>query len=430
MQRRVLDEQKVSILVPIPKPKGDKSDPSNWRGIFCLIPHITKLFDRLILNRVRTAIDDHLHPSQNGFREGRGTNHHIMALSMVRDLATTRKDFPVHACFVDFSKAFDSVKWNTIATELKYWHCPPELITNIFDVMHDHRIRVRNDDALSDPFTVDTGVLQGDTLAPYLFIIVLDCVLRQLALEDGILLSKPTPKLTRRQAAAYVAPPEKRLNALAFAVVANYKYLGVELRLARRKSKTWSSLKSFNGIWTARVSFDAKRRLFQALVEPILVKSKRCEGILGAESIYQIKEVTHSKQTFSFRHQRMALDRITEDIRSHAPLCTGTPTSVPFTPKIPLRDRVWRHPNVVCPSFSPTIHFHRTRAKNTMKGDGSTPLLTYCFSTQTIRSANPRGTPLSTVCFTTQKSCTSNAEQEDMPPNRGIHPERRDRRTT
>eukprot|EP00759_Apiculatamorpha_spiralis_P050562 PhF_6_TR4824/c4_g1_i10/m.6693 len=275
MQRRVLDEQKVSILVPIPKPKGDKSDPSNWRGIFCLIPHITKLFDRLILNRVRTAIDDHLHPSQNGFREGRGTNHHIMALSMVRDLATTRKDFPVHACFVDFSKAFDSVKWNTIATELKYWHCPPELITNIFDVMHDHRIRVRNDDALSDPFTVDTGVLQGDTLAPYLFIIVLDCVLRQLALEDGILLSKPTPKLTRRQAAAYVAPPEKRLNALAFAVVANYKYLGVELfdwntDFARRKSKTWSSLKSFNGIWTARVSFDAKRRLFQALVEPIL----------------------------------------------------------------------------------------------------------------------------------------------------------------
>eukprot|EP00759_Apiculatamorpha_spiralis_P058082 PhF_6_TR8998/c0_g1_i1/m.14122 len=66
------------------------------------------------------------------------------------------------------------------------------------------------------PFTVGTGVLQGDTLAPYLFVIVLDSVLRKLDEKHGILLSKPAPKLTKRQA-AFIAPPEKRLNALAFA---------------------------------------------------------------------------------------------------------------------------------------------------------------------------------------------------------------------
>eukprot|EP00759_Apiculatamorpha_spiralis_P005417 PhF_6_TR13256/c2_g2_i2/m.21021 len=82
MRNQVLPEQKVSILVPIPKPKGDRSDPANWRGI-CLMPHVTKLFDRMILNRVRAAVDDHLHHSQNGFREGRGTNHHVMAPASV-----------------------------------------------------------------------------------------------------------------------------------------------------------------------------------------------------------------------------------------------------------------------------------------------------------------------------------------------------------
>jgi len=245
----------------------------------------------------------------------------------------SRRDFPVHACFVDFSKAFDSVKWNAIAQQLLYWHAPEEILTNVFNVMAGHRIQVRVDNELSPAFPVQTGVLQGDTLAPYLFVIVLDAVLRQLRPSDGLLLSKPAPKLTKRQQAAFTHPPETRLTALAFAddvcllshsvsglqnlfttferaalqcglrvnmgkgktervsigappgsiynnsgeiipTVANYKYLGVELfdwdtDFGKRKSKAWSSLVSFNAIWKSRVSFDAKRNLFQALVEPI-----------------------------------------------------------------------------------------------------------------------------------------------------------------
>ena len=40
------------------------------------------------------------------------------------------------------------------------------------------KVKVRSPDGDTDYFDIETGVLQGDTLAPYLFIIWLDYVLR------------------------------------------------------------------------------------------------------------------------------------------------------------------------------------------------------------------------------------------------------------
>jgi hypothetical protein len=118
---------------------------------------------------------------------------------------------------VDFSKAFDSVKWSAIAAELGYWQAPQEFVDDVFRVMKGHTIRVRVDGNLSDPIPVGVGVLQGDTLAPYLFIMVLDSILRQLPQEHGLLLSAPEKKMSTRQKSVYVSPPETRLCALAFA---------------------------------------------------------------------------------------------------------------------------------------------------------------------------------------------------------------------
>eukprot|EP00759_Apiculatamorpha_spiralis_P051999 PhF_6_TR5579/c2_g2_i3/m.7987 len=70
-------------------------------------------------------------------------------------------------------------------------------------VMNGHTIRVRSDN-LSEAIPVRTGVLQGDTLAPYLFIVVLDSVLRQLPEDKGILLGTPARVLSKRQSCAFL----------------------------------------------------------------------------------------------------------------------------------------------------------------------------------------------------------------------------------
>ena len=68
----------LSAIVPLPK-KGDLSNPTNYRGI-SLIPIATKIFNRLILNRLRPHVDKILRTNQNGFRPNRSTNSHILAL--------------------------------------------------------------------------------------------------------------------------------------------------------------------------------------------------------------------------------------------------------------------------------------------------------------------------------------------------------------
>ena len=59
----------LSNIIPVPK-SGDLSKPDNYRGI-SLTCIIAKAYNRMILNRIRHAIDPHLRENQNGFREGR-----------------------------------------------------------------------------------------------------------------------------------------------------------------------------------------------------------------------------------------------------------------------------------------------------------------------------------------------------------------------
>ena len=62
----------------------------------------------MLLNRSQPYIDPLLRPNQNGFRSGRSTMAHILAL---RRLIEGIKSHDLNAViiFVDFKKAFDSI---------------------------------------------------------------------------------------------------------------------------------------------------------------------------------------------------------------------------------------------------------------------------------------------------------------------------------
>ena len=61
---------------------------------------------------------------------------------------------------------------------LKAYGIPSRLLMAIKSMYTNTRARVVNTDGESDEFEITTGVLQGDTLAPFLFIVVLDYALR------------------------------------------------------------------------------------------------------------------------------------------------------------------------------------------------------------------------------------------------------------
>ena len=75
---------------------------------------------------------------------------------------------------VDFTKAFDSIHQGKMKQILLEYGLPKETVAAIMILYRKTKVKVRSPDVDTDYFDIVAGVLQGDTLAPYLFIICLD----------------------------------------------------------------------------------------------------------------------------------------------------------------------------------------------------------------------------------------------------------------
>lgn len=69
--------------------------------------------------------------------------------------------------FIDFKKAFDSINRDVMLRILKAYDVPPNLLRAIGAMYLGTRAKVKTPDGTSEE-------LQGDTLAPFLFIVVMD----------------------------------------------------------------------------------------------------------------------------------------------------------------------------------------------------------------------------------------------------------------
>ena len=82
--------------------------------------------------------------------------------------------------FVDFSKVFDFIRRGTMEQILLIngLSLERETVAAIMILYKSSKLKVRSPDGDTDCHNILAGVLQGDTLAPYPFIICLDYVLR------------------------------------------------------------------------------------------------------------------------------------------------------------------------------------------------------------------------------------------------------------
>ena len=98
---------------------------------------------------------------------------------------TIRQILDVHAknleatiLFVDFSEAFDSMHRGKMEQILLAKDFPKETDAAIMMLCKNTKVKVHSPDGDTDYFDIVAGVLQGDTLAPYLFIICPDYMVR------------------------------------------------------------------------------------------------------------------------------------------------------------------------------------------------------------------------------------------------------------
>ena len=165
------------------------------------------IYNRLILNRIRSVIDKLLCPSQNGFRLGRFTSSHLFALRrIIEELRNHKKEAVI--TFIDFKKAFDSIDRSKMLKILVVCGIPSEIVNAMRVMYENNSALVVIPEGNAYIFQVDTGVLQENPLAPFLFIIFLDYTL-----STSIF---PPDGLTFKRKGSRRVPAEK-LAELAFA---------------------------------------------------------------------------------------------------------------------------------------------------------------------------------------------------------------------
>ena len=86
-EEKMPEEWKRGLLIKLPK-KGDLSYCKNWRGIM-LLNMASKVFCRVILERIKTALDGKLRQEQAGFRAGRSCTDQIATLRLLWSRASS-----------------------------------------------------------------------------------------------------------------------------------------------------------------------------------------------------------------------------------------------------------------------------------------------------------------------------------------------------
>ena len=92
-------------ILPVSK-KRDLSIASNYRRI-TLSSSASKIYNKMLLNRILPILDEKLRTNQDGFRPGRSTLAQILTLRRIIE-GVKSKTLPAVMIFVDFHKAFDS----------------------------------------------------------------------------------------------------------------------------------------------------------------------------------------------------------------------------------------------------------------------------------------------------------------------------------
>jgi hypothetical protein len=175
---------KRSDMFLLYKGKGPKSDLNNYRGI-SLQSTPYKLFTKLIKERLEKHLERLLSDAQYGFRKGRSTMGPIRRIiGRARERLSANKQF-LYVAFIDFQKAFDSVDRPLLLKKLRTQYNVGGRIYNVIEsILKENIVNASDGCTSSGPIAQNIGVIQGDSLSPYLFTLFIDDVTKSTSNED------------------------------------------------------------------------------------------------------------------------------------------------------------------------------------------------------------------------------------------------------
>ena len=131
----------------------------------------------MLIDRIREGVNSKLRDEQAGFRQGRSTVEQIFILRNIIEQVVEWQS-TLYITFVDFEKAFDSVHRESLWKIMESYGIPPKLMKMIQILYEDSECAVLDGGEESEWFKVKTGVKQGDVMSGFIFLIVVDWIMR------------------------------------------------------------------------------------------------------------------------------------------------------------------------------------------------------------------------------------------------------------
>ncbi|NRB82002.1 MAG: reverse transcriptase family protein [Saccharospirillaceae bacterium] len=158
----------VNVITPLHK-KGCKDDPDNYRAV-AVSSAIGKLFSTILLNRLIEFRNENCPdpPNQLGFTKNAQTYDHILTMQTIASKYKKLKK-NVHAVFVDFRKAFDSVCRQALFYKLAQNGVTGKFYEVLRDMYSNSYAHIKLSGYISNAFQTRKGTEQGHPLSPDLF---------------------------------------------------------------------------------------------------------------------------------------------------------------------------------------------------------------------------------------------------------------------
>ena len=165
-----------TIILIVKNKKSSINDSDNYRGI-ALSTILSKLINIIIIKKKSNHLDTS--DLQFGFKQKSST---VQCSFVAKEVINyyCRNDGNVHATFLDASKAFDRVNFDTLFELLLAKHICPTIARLLSFLYTSQQCRVKWCGEVSSSFSVQNGVKQGGVLSPRLFNIYFDELLCRL----------------------------------------------------------------------------------------------------------------------------------------------------------------------------------------------------------------------------------------------------------
>ena len=231
-------ELNKSIFITLPKVNG--ATKCEKHRTISLMSHITKLVLRIVINKIRGRTLQEVSPEQYGFMPDKGTRNAIFVLKRLVE-RSVEKQKDVYTCFIDYSKAFDTVKHDSLVELLQSLDvddADTRLLTNMY---WTQTAAVRCDKDLSEWMSIKQGVRRGCVASPHLFALHTEMIMREIEDMEGFRIG--VNNLRYADDTVILAESEQQLQQLINTVVTESELKGLYLNSTKSFTMVFSKAK-------------------------------------------------------------------------------------------------------------------------------------------------------------------------------------------